>query len=396
MDGDKPITRREGDQLGFASVAEHLASSIVGLPAAEGFVFGIEGRWGSGKSTLINLTMEALKTHGGAAPEVITFSPWLVGDRDELLRSLFSELASLVAARRLGSPQHYRYYFAFSEPAGALSDDQVQAFIATAERSPADAVQMFIDFSRNVRPQGGTLAEVVIDRVIAWSDRIPDAAIPGILASFAQTMDSNEFSATGDFGERPAWGAAARAVKVLFARMQTIPVRRTSLRTLFTEGQALGWLTQLFRNEIFSHGLYGDRPEPEERRLLTSAEFEEVRSSMLKRYSETPPAELMRVPDLLSLLYAWLQGGGADEPKQWVKAQTQTDPGLLAFLSRTRSWAAARSVYYPLKRRNLENFLDFDKAVQRLKAISSNAEAAEADRQLASELLIAVEQDKDG
>ena len=396
MDGDKPITRREGDRLGFASVAEHLASSIVGLPAAEGFVFGIEGRWGSGKSTLINLTMEALKTHGGAAPEVITFSPWLVGDRDELLRSLFSELASLVAARRLGSPQHYRYYFAFSEPAGALSDDQVQAFIATAERSPADAVQMFIDFSRNVRPQGGTLAEVVIDRVIAWSDRIPDAAIPGILASFAQTMDSNEFSATGDFGERPAWGAAARAVKVLFARMQTIPVRRTSLRTLFTEGQALGWLTQLFRNEIFSHGLYGDRPEPEERRLLTSAEFEEVRSSMLKRYSETPPAELMRVPDLLSLLYAWLQGGGADEPKQWVKAQTQTDPGLLAFLSRTRSWAAARSVYYPLKRRNLENFLDFDKAVQRLKAISSNAEAAEADRQLASELLIAVEQDKDG
>jgi hypothetical protein len=94
MDGDKPITRREDDRLGFASVAEHLASSIVGLPAAEGFVFGIEGRWGSGKSTLINLTMEALKTHGGAAPEVITFSPWLVGDRDELLRSLFSELAS--------------------------------------------------------------------------------------------------------------------------------------------------------------------------------------------------------------------------------------------------------------------------------------------------------------
>ena len=38
--------------------------------------------------------MEALKTHGGVAPEVITFSPWLVGDRDELLRSLFSELAS--------------------------------------------------------------------------------------------------------------------------------------------------------------------------------------------------------------------------------------------------------------------------------------------------------------
>ena len=94
MDGDRPITRREDDRLGFASVAEHLARAILGLPASQGFVFGIEGKWGSGKSTLINLTVEALKVHGDAAPEVIAFSPWLVGDRDELLRSLFDELAA--------------------------------------------------------------------------------------------------------------------------------------------------------------------------------------------------------------------------------------------------------------------------------------------------------------
>ena len=63
---------------------------------------------------------------------------------------------------------------------------------------------------------------------------------------------------------------------------------------------------------------------------------------------------------------------------------------------REREAGPLQNPFIPLKRRNLENFLDFDKAVQRLKAISSNAEAAEADRQLASELLIAVEQDKDG
>jgi predicted KAP-like P-loop ATPase len=94
MDGDRPITRREDDRLGFTPVAEHLARAIADLPAAQGFVFGIEGKWGSGKSTLINLTVDSLKSYGDAAPEIILFSPWLVGGRDELLQNLFDELAT--------------------------------------------------------------------------------------------------------------------------------------------------------------------------------------------------------------------------------------------------------------------------------------------------------------
>src|SRR5262245_22356885 len=93
MDGDRPITQRKDDRLGFSPIAEQLALAIAGHSAREGFVFGIQGTWGSGKSSLINLTIEALKDHGDAAPEVIVFSPWLVGERDELLLSLFNELA---------------------------------------------------------------------------------------------------------------------------------------------------------------------------------------------------------------------------------------------------------------------------------------------------------------
>jgi hypothetical protein len=94
MDGDKPITRREEDRLGFAPIAEHLAQAIVDQLAPQGFVFGIEGKWGAGKTTLINLTIDALKQNGPLAPEIVTFSPWLVGDRDELLQTLLDELAT--------------------------------------------------------------------------------------------------------------------------------------------------------------------------------------------------------------------------------------------------------------------------------------------------------------
>jgi predicted KAP-like P-loop ATPase len=94
MDGDKPVNRPADDRLGFAPVAQHLAGAIVGLPAAAGFVFGVEGRWGSGKSTLFALTKTALQSRGADAPETIDFSPWLIGDRQDLLRSMFAELAS--------------------------------------------------------------------------------------------------------------------------------------------------------------------------------------------------------------------------------------------------------------------------------------------------------------
>lgn len=94
MDADQPVTSREGDRLGFTPIAEHLAKAIARQRSPNGFVFAIEGRWGSGKTTLINLTIEALKMLGQTSPEIVTFAPWLVGDREELLRSLFDELAS--------------------------------------------------------------------------------------------------------------------------------------------------------------------------------------------------------------------------------------------------------------------------------------------------------------
>jgi predicted KAP-like P-loop ATPase len=92
VDGDRPITKKDDDRLGFAPVAEQLAHAIADQPAREGLVFGIEGKWGSGKSTLINLTVEALRGLR-QPPEIITFSPWLVGNRDDLLLRTYLKIA---------------------------------------------------------------------------------------------------------------------------------------------------------------------------------------------------------------------------------------------------------------------------------------------------------------
>jgi hypothetical protein len=305
-------------------------------------------------------------------------------------------LAPFIIGKRLGSPQHYRYYFAFSRPAGALPDEQVEAFISSAEKSVDDASTTLKMLSRETRPQGGNLAEVLIDRLNAQADRIAVDAIPNIVSVLGETMDAEELSFPGEFEERFAWRAATRLLDVLLRRLPA-NVREASVHSLFNGGQALGWLTAVIRDEIFSHGLYGESRRPESDWILNEEEFGRILNIMLNRYRDTPAENLMRVPNLLSLLYAWRQGGRPDEVRRWVEKQTATDAGLLTFLSRLRTWMNVNGIqYYPLKRRNLEGFLDFDRAIQRLQAIAANGDAPSTRRALAQELLAAVTQGERG
>lgn len=301
-------------------------------------------------------------------------------------------LETFISGRRLGSPNHYRFYYAFVQPSGVLPDEKVQIFIEVAGRSPSDAILMFATMSGIERPQGGTEADVLVDRLAAISERIPTNSILGILACFADTMDRPTFSgAHGDFGRHPTWEAAARATKRLLKRA-TSEARAEIVPRLFERGSALGWLTHIFRGEIFAHGHYGDRPADEDRWLLTATEFSDVLSIMLRRYRAASLLELSNTPDFLSLLYAWQQASGNDEVKAWVEREIATDQGLLTFLSRVRSWVASsdRGVYYPLRYRDLKTFLDLDVATKRLTDIASNEMSSDAERKTASELLVAI------
>ena len=95
MDNDAPISDETEDKLGFRSMACQLASALAQDDLPGGFVIGVEGSWGSGKSSLVNLALEKLESMDGG-PVVIEFSPWIVGNRSELLQQLFSDLMPVV------------------------------------------------------------------------------------------------------------------------------------------------------------------------------------------------------------------------------------------------------------------------------------------------------------
>ena len=97
LNDDAPITEPGQDRLGFGELARHLADAL----RSGGLVVGIEGKWGSGKSSLANLALKALETESQEPrPRIVRFSPWIVGNRNELLRQLFSELGAVLPEYR--------------------------------------------------------------------------------------------------------------------------------------------------------------------------------------------------------------------------------------------------------------------------------------------------------
>jgi hypothetical protein len=97
---DRPIDREVDDRLDRIPFVENLILALVrdevdltGRIVARrstGVVVGLTGKWGSGKSSILNLVSERLSNTDLVA--VATLNPWLLKGRDELLSAFFSEL----------------------------------------------------------------------------------------------------------------------------------------------------------------------------------------------------------------------------------------------------------------------------------------------------------------
>ncbi len=91
---DAPAKAKE-DLLGFQPHADRLADLILKqIPNKSSFVIGIEGEWGEGKSSFINLLKAAFPTEetDEARPTIVDFNPWWFEGSDQLLRHFFDEL----------------------------------------------------------------------------------------------------------------------------------------------------------------------------------------------------------------------------------------------------------------------------------------------------------------
>jgi predicted KAP-like P-loop ATPase len=90
---DKPIRRPSDDRFGINSFAETLARSIRKIKTPEGTVIALNGPWGSGKSSAVNLILHHLED-AVAKDEitVVNFACWWFRGEEALALAFFREL----------------------------------------------------------------------------------------------------------------------------------------------------------------------------------------------------------------------------------------------------------------------------------------------------------------
>lgn len=92
---DLPLSNIEHDLLGRKQLVDLIVSSINGTikhnhPCV---VYGIYGKWGVGKTTILNFIEERLKSQGSEdGINIVRFNPWLVDNNDALLHEFFKTL----------------------------------------------------------------------------------------------------------------------------------------------------------------------------------------------------------------------------------------------------------------------------------------------------------------
>ncbi|MDE0504492.1 MAG: P-loop NTPase fold protein [Candidatus Poribacteria bacterium] len=89
---ERPIESSAYDLLDRKNFSQSIADAITGWRQKDSLVVAIYGKWGSGKSSLKNMVVEALEAHK-APPVVLEFNPWSWPASDDLSESFFRELA---------------------------------------------------------------------------------------------------------------------------------------------------------------------------------------------------------------------------------------------------------------------------------------------------------------
>jgi len=94
---DEPIQIAEQDLLRREKFIEGLYKEIINLPEIDSFIFGLYGRWGEGKTSIINLLINKIKENENFL--IVNFDPWHFKDEDAILTAFYSQVEQALSQR---------------------------------------------------------------------------------------------------------------------------------------------------------------------------------------------------------------------------------------------------------------------------------------------------------
>lgn len=104
---DKPIESKEQDLLHRAEYAKHFAKNLVTLTQVNSFTVSLNGCWGSGKTSLINLVKKEilnLQNYDNEIeffPVTLDFAPWNTLEENVIIKQFFDSFSSVFTKSRI-------------------------------------------------------------------------------------------------------------------------------------------------------------------------------------------------------------------------------------------------------------------------------------------------------
>jgi hypothetical protein len=106
---DRPILTRGEDKLGRRSFAESLAASVSGWRGRDSLVIALYGAWGTGKSSIKNMILDALRQKSGPeVPTIAEFNPWQFANHEQLTESFFDQIGVALGHGASGSKKEQK------------------------------------------------------------------------------------------------------------------------------------------------------------------------------------------------------------------------------------------------------------------------------------------------
>lgn len=165
LDSDRALENSADDKFGFVGMAKRLAPSIIEASRGDGMVIGLEGRWGSGKTSLLNFLREELSSSENDNIHTIMIEPWLNGDAASLVMSLLGPIAEVLKNREETLAQ-----------TSDVNSDEIKA-------KGAEVFGMLRDYSQKTARQLAPLASLA-NYVIPGAESVGKA-----LETYAKAMD---------------------------------------------------------------------------------------------------------------------------------------------------------------------------------------------------------------
>ena len=88
-----PIRKKGDDVFERSNFACRVAEHLILSEASPSLILALEGKWGEGKTSTINLIKEEIK-ESDADAAIIDFNPWLIGSLESVIEGFLVQLAS--------------------------------------------------------------------------------------------------------------------------------------------------------------------------------------------------------------------------------------------------------------------------------------------------------------